>query len=92
MPPGGTLVYFHGEPDGKAPDALMPLAGSVVTVAADEPSKPGIFGFQLKTKARTLQLRAETDDERRQWVAALTAEGSLTWSRPSRRGSEKPRV
>ena len=71
--PGGTLVYFHGEPNGKMPDALMPLAGSVVTVAADEPSKPGIFGFQLKTKARTLQLRAETDDERRQWVAALTA-------------------
>jgi len=71
--PGGTLVYFHGEPNGAMPDALMPLAGSVVTVAADEPARPGIFGFQLKTKAKTLQLRAETDDERRRWVAALTA-------------------
>ena len=79
--PNRKLVYFLNDDDQHLkPRDELDLVGQdcTVTVRHDElAEKQGVFEFQLKAwslaewKWRTLQLRAETNEDREQWVDAL---------------------
>lgn len=73
MPPGKSLMsYYKSENDqvnGKEALGAIDVAGS--TVFLKEVSKTGVYRFTVRTTKRELKLRAKTESDYTQWIAAI---------------------